>query len=188
MIEAAWGIIPRAASTRTYRAMKKQWLKYLILSGMIVLAISLMPGLLPGNETFMKVSQKSKPACIPTPPDALGPFYKPDAPLRTRVGEGYLLTGTVKSSEACSPVSGARLEFWLAGPDGQYDDHHRATVFSDPSSRYRFETNLPPPYSGRPSHIHIRVSAGRFQTLVTQHYPASGQSRATFDLVLVPAK
>ena len=168
--------------------MKKKWLKYLILAGMIVLAISLMPGLSSGDETFMKVSQKSKPACKPTQPDALGPFYKPDAPLRTRVGEGYLLTGIVKSSETCSPVSGARLEFWLAGPNGQYDDNHRAAVFSDPSGRYQFESNFPPPYSGRPSHIHIRVSAGGFETLVTQHYPVSGQSRSAFDLVLIPGK
>jgi protocatechuate 3,4-dioxygenase beta subunit len=166
----------------------KKWFKGLIFAGVIALTISLMSALSPGEEIFMKVSQKPEPACKPTQADALGPFYKPDAPVRSRVGDGYVLTGTVKSSATCSPVSGARIEFWLAGPNGQYDDNHRATVFSDSSGRYQFESNAPPPYSGRPSHIHIRVSAGGFDTLVTQHYPASGQGRAVFDPVLIPKK
>ncbi|CAA9573800.1 MAG: hypothetical protein AVDCRST_MAG88-2608, partial [uncultured Thermomicrobiales bacterium] len=47
-----------------------------------------------------------------------------------------------------------------------------------------FESNAPPPYAGRPPHIHIRVTAPGFPPLVTQHYPRAGQSTATFDLVL----
>jgi len=55
--------------------------------------------------------------------------------------------------------------------NGEYDDAHRATIIADASAAYRFESNLPPPYSGRPPHIHLRVSARNFKTLVTQHYP-----------------
>lgn len=124
--------------------------------------------------------------CKPTPPDALGPFYKPEAPVRASVGKGYLLGGTVKSSKTCLPISGARIEFWLAGPDGSYDDAHRATVVADDSGAYRFESNFPPSYANRPPHIHLRVSAEGFKTLVTQHYPQRGQSQASFDLVLQP--
>jgi protocatechuate 3,4-dioxygenase beta subunit len=125
--------------------------------------------------------------CRPTPADALGPFYQADAPQRTRVGQGYLLTGVVKSARDCAPIPGARIEFWLAGPSGEYDDDHRATVLADQAGAYRFESNYPPPYSSRPSHIHLRISAPGFKTLVTQHYPKQGQSQATFDLVLRPA-
>jgi len=127
-------------------------------------------------------------SCKPTPPDMLGPFYKPGAPVRSSVGKGYLLKGAVRSSKDCAPVAGARIEFWLAGPGGEYDDEHRATVIADASGAYRFESNFPPPYSGRPPHIHIKASAPGFRTLVTQHYPQKGAKEGSFDLVLVPEK
>ncbi len=125
--------------------------------------------------------------CRPTEPDMLGPFYKPNAPVRSSVGKGYVLEGKVKSSADCSPVKSARIEFWLSGPDGEYDDSHRATLYSDDSGEYRFESNFPKPYSGRPPHIHIRVTAANFKTLVTQRYPEKGKTAGYFDLVLVPA-
>jgi protocatechuate 3,4-dioxygenase beta subunit len=133
-------------------------------------------------------SEDTKPRCKPTRQDALGPFYKPNAPLRTSVGKGYVLSGLVKSSRDCLTLEGARIEFWLAGPNGQYDDDHRATLFSDKSGAYRFQSNPPPGYSGRPPHIHIRVTAEGFKVLVTQHYPVEGQTQGTFDFVLTPVK
>jgi protocatechuate 3,4-dioxygenase beta subunit len=124
--------------------------------------------------------------CKPTPTDALWPFYQADAPRRTSVGKGYLLTGVVKSARDCAPIPEARIEFWLAGPNGEYDDDHRATLLADQAGAYRFESNYPPPYSSRPPHIHLRISAQGFKTLVTQHYPRKGASEASFDLVLRP--
>jgi protocatechuate 3,4-dioxygenase beta subunit len=125
--------------------------------------------------------------CQPTPSDALGPMYQPNAPKRSSVGQGYLLTGVVKSAKDCAPIAGARIEFWLAGPNGEYDNDHRATVLTDQAGSYRFESNYPPQYSSRPPHIHLRISAQGFKTLVIQHYPKQGDNQATFDLVLVPA-
>jgi len=127
-------------------------------------------------------------ACTPTEPDMLGPFYKPDAPVRSSVGKGYVLGGVVKSSAGCAPIKGARIEFWLAGTDGKYDDEHRATIFSGGTGSYRFESNIPEPYFGRPPHIHVKVSAKGFKTLITQHYPEKGKASAHFDLVLVPSQ
>ena len=124
--------------------------------------------------------------CTPTEPDMLGPFYKPDAPIRSRVGKGYVLTGTVRSAADCSAISGAKVEFWMAGPDGEYADTFRATLFSSSSGAYRLESHIPPPYYGRPQHIHILVSASGFRTLVTQHYPEKGKTEGVFDLVLIP--
>ncbi len=124
--------------------------------------------------------------CPPTRSDAEGPYYKPDAPLRDKVGEGYVLQGMVLSSAGCVPIPGAQLEFWLAGSDGEYSDDYRATLLADDKGAYRFESNLPPPYSGRPPHIHIRISAAGYQTLVTQHYPNEGETSANMDIVLIP--
>ncbi len=126
--------------------------------------------------------------CEPTREDHLGPFYEPNAPVRSSVGQGYLLSGAVRSAADCSAIAAARIEFWLTGPDGHYDDAHRATVLADSSGGYRFESNFPRAYSGRPPHIHIRVSAPGFRTLVTQHYPEQGQTGGSFELVLVPAR
>ncbi|BCR06217.1 hypothetical protein DESUT3_32860 [Desulfuromonas versatilis] len=124
--------------------------------------------------------------CEPTRPDALGPFYEPGAPLRARVGSGYLLGGSVRSALDCAPVPGAQIELWLAGPAGRYDDGHRATIYADAAGSYRFESDFPPAYGGRPPHIHMLVRAEGFRPLVTQHYPAPGTAAATFDLVLTP--
>lgn len=124
--------------------------------------------------------------CAPTPPDMLGPFYKPNAPVRSSVGTGYVLSGTVRSSADCKPVRNAKIEFWLVGPDGRYDDAFRATVYADDSGMYTFESNSPKPYAGRPPHIHVMVTAEGFDQLITQHYPEEGAKNASWDLVLTP--
>ena len=134
----------------------------------------------------MSSTQASVDKCEPTRTDYLGPFYKPDAPVRAAVGKGYILAGNIMSSTNCAPVSNARIEFWLANAAGSYDDAHRATIFSKGGGEYRFESNFPPGYYGRPPHIHIRISAEGYKTLVTQHYPARGESTGKFDIVLVP--
>lgn len=123
--------------------------------------------------------------CKPTQPDMLGPFYEPDAPVRTSVGSGHVLSGTVLGAAECKPIPDAQIEFWLANPRGDYDDAHRATMFAGERGRYRFESNVPDSYGGRPPHIHVRVTAPGYEELVTQHYPQRGQRKANFDLVLL---
>ena len=124
--------------------------------------------------------------CKPTRPDMLGPYYEPNAPVRTSVGSGYVLSGIVLTADGCEPVRDARIELWLANPRGEYDDAHRATVFAGERGGYRFESNVPVSYSGRPPHIHLRVTSPGYRELVTQHYPDAGQTEANFDLVLEP--
>src|SRR5215208_1017196 len=124
--------------------------------------------------------------CKPTQPDMLGPFYEPGAPVRTSVGSGYMLSGAVLAAEEeCKPIPNARIEFWLTNPRGDYDDAHRATVFAGQRGGYRFQSNVPVSYGGRPPHIHVHVTAPGYEELVTQHYPQRGQRKANFDLVLV---
>ena len=125
--------------------------------------------------------------CKPTQPDIEGPFYKPGAPERSSVGQGYVLSGVVRSFKDCLPIENAKIELWLTGPDGKYDDEHRASVYTDSSGMYAFESNFPTHYGGRPPHIHIRVSAQGFRPLVTQHYPEQGTSRYSFDIILISA-
>ena len=128
----------------------------------------------------------SPSACAPTRADSLGPYYEPGAPVRSKVGTGgYVLTGRVMAARTCRRLARARIELWLVNEQGEYDDAHRATVFSRRDGRYRFESNRPVGYEGRPPHIHIRVTARGFRTLVTQHYPRGTRRSATFNLVLI---
>jgi protocatechuate 3,4-dioxygenase beta subunit len=123
--------------------------------------------------------------CAPTPQDEIGPFYRPNAPVRSKIGSGYILHGVVLDASNCRPITGARIEFWQAGPGGVYDDSLRATVYSDPKGRYRLETSIPPPYARRPPHIHILVDQrGYAGLIITQHYPKSGVKGAKMDLVM----
>ena len=124
--------------------------------------------------------------CAPTRPDAQGPFYREGAPVRSTLGEGYLLMGEVRSAADCSPIAGAGIEIWMTGPDGRYDDRWRATTFSRDDGRYYFQSHFPGPYGSRPPHIHMIVNAPGFKELVTQHYPEQGAGEGVFDLVLIP--
>jgi protocatechuate 3,4-dioxygenase beta subunit len=105
--------------------------------------------------------------------------------VRTSVGSGYVVSGTVLAAEECKPIPNTHIEFWLANPRGDYDDAHRATVLASKRGEYRLESNVPVSYGGRPPHIHVRVRAPGYEELVTQHYPQRGQRKANFDLVLV---
>lgn len=124
--------------------------------------------------------------CPPTPWDEIGPFYRPGAPLRSKIGSGYILSGTVRSALDCRPLPGARIEFWQANSDGLYDNAHRATIIADSRGRYRLETDVPAPYAQRPPHIHILVDLRGFAGLISQHYPKRAEKSSTFDLVLSP--
>ncbi|BCS55239.1 intradiol ring-cleavage dioxygenase [Geobacter sp. SVR] len=124
--------------------------------------------------------------CRPTQWDEIGPFYRPNAPVRSKLGSGYVLSGTVRSAADCKPLPGARIEFWQTGRNGEYDDAHRGAIIADKQGRYRLETDFPTGYARRPPHIHILVDMRGFAGLITQHYPQSGAKSATFDLVLEP--
>ena len=134
---------------------------------------------------LMTASAGAQGACAPTRPDAEGPFYTPNAPERGSTGHGLVVSGAVRSAGGCSPIAGARLEWWSADARGRYDDARRATQVTDAAGRYRYETDFPGRYPGRPPHLHVRVTAPGHRPLVTQLYPKAGQSALEFDFVLV---
>ena len=66
----------------------------------------------PPTETADNRTAGGGPAnCKPTQPDMLGPFYEPGAPVRTSVGSGYVLSGTVLAAEECKPIPNVHIEF-----------------------------------------------------------------------------
>lgn len=144
-----------------------------------------LPALVMVGVLLLAPAAWAQGTCAPTRPDMEGPFYKPDAPRREATGKGLSVTGAVKSAGSCAPLPNARVEWWQANPRGEYDDAHRGTMVAGEGGQYRFETNFPPPYSGRSSHIHFKVFAPGYRALTTQLYPRAGQTAVTFDLVLI---
>lgn len=159
--------------------------------------------------------------CRVTPRDMLGPFYKPNAPARAELcasgsggGEKLTVSGRVLGMPNCAPLAGALVEVWQADARGDYtqvgakqDDPGcllRASLRCDAEGRYSFLTVFPGEYPGRPRHIHYRVSAAGYATLVTQLYfarergvpqelvteatPKGGMLVATFDVTLIVAR
>jgi protocatechuate 3,4-dioxygenase beta subunit len=129
---------------------------------------------------------RGQQACgLPTPADMEGPFYKPGAPLKANLAEPgskaekLIVTGLVFSMSGCKPLPGIKLDFWHASAEGDYDHkgfRYRGVVETDAQGRYRLETNLPPPYMGRPRHIHVKTRAPGGPLLTTQLY-FPGESR-----------
>ena len=106
-------------------------------ASLFVLALAGCDGSESGSSQMAHPSKKSQPTetaeshaaagqpanCKPTQPDMLGPFYEPGAPVRTSVGSGYVLSGTVLGAQECKPIPNARIEFWLANPRGTTTMH-----------------------------------------------------------------
>src|SRR5438094_275702 len=105
--------------------------------------------------------------------------------LRPVTGRGLVITGRVASAKGCAPLPGAQLEWWSANPRGDYDAEHRGAQRADGTGHYRYETDLPGRYPGRPLHLHVRVTAPGHKPLVTQLYPRPGQAVMEVELVLL---
>jgi protocatechuate 3,4-dioxygenase beta subunit len=121
-----------------------------------------------------------------TTSDILGPFYRPDSPIRNNLtimgdlGEAIELTGKIYHKDCSTPYKKAKIELWHCDGKGVYDNssdqyRYRGTSFSDENGNYSFKTILPVPYeigggNFRPAHFHLMISAGGYQSLVTQLY------------------
>lgn len=130
-------------------------------------------------------------AMIPTASDMEGPFYISNAPIVTdmnrfgKKGEVMRIAGRVMNAASPeTPVAGAKLELWQTDGSGRYypeakGDYSdfrdaemdlRGTVIADANGYFDVLSLFPKEYWPRPPHIHYRISADGFRTLITQHY------------------
>ena len=95
-----------------------------------------------------------------------GPYYKANPPqnatLRTAgvAGTPLTLIGYVVS-QSCQPIANAKLDFWQADGNGNYDNSGytlRGWLLTDANGAYRLETVIPGLYPGRTEHIHFKVT------------------------------
>lgn len=121
-----------------------------------------------------------------TTTDILGPFYRPEAPVRSNMmvkgttGQVIMLKGKVKHKDCTTPLKNACVELWHCDEKGVYDNEsadfrYRARTYCDDKGNYEFKTIIPVPYDVgdgtiRPAHFHMLISAPGYQALITQLY------------------
>ena len=135
---------------------------------------------------FIRFDGKKYIGDCETTTDIIGPYYRPDSPVRNNFvipGEpGVLveLSGTVKHDDCVTPYKNAKVELWHCANNGLYDNdtneyRYRGTLFTDDGGRYVFNTILPVPYNAaggpyRPAHFHLMITAEGYTPLITQLY------------------
>ncbi len=134
---------------------------------------------------FIRFDGKRYVGDCETTSDILGPFYRPDSPVRNNLvvngekGDPIELFGKIKHDDCTTPYKNAKIELWHCDDKGIYDNEsanfkYRGTVYSDHAGHYSFKTILPVPYGEgenyRPAHFHLMISAEGYQPLVTQLY------------------
>lgn len=135
---------------------------------------------------FIKFNGHSYVGDCETTSDILGPFYRPNSPVRNNLvieeEAGVLteLTGIVRHKDCSTPYKGAKIELWHCSAKEVYDNEtsefrYRGTTFCDENGKYHFTTQMPVPYDAgggnyRPAHFHLLISAPGYQNLITQIY------------------
>jgi protocatechuate 3,4-dioxygenase beta subunit len=144
---------------------------------------------------FIRFNGKNYEGDCETTTDILGPFYRPNAPVRADmriagdVGQKVLLSGQIRHKDCKTPLKNACVELWHCDAKGVYDNEsadfkYRAKTYCDDKGKYHFDTILPVPYdvgngSIRPAHFHMMITADGYQALITQLYFTGDKHIAT---------
>jgi protocatechuate 3,4-dioxygenase beta subunit len=128
-------------------------------------------------------AQDASKTLAPTEANIQGPYYRKNAPFRSKLAEGVkgdalVISGRILSPDG-APLRDAIVDVWHASAEGEYDNDSakfllRGRLRSDKDGLYRYETIMPGQYdlgeAKRPAHIHYKVSADAHRPLTTQLY------------------
>jgi hypothetical protein len=108
--------------------------------------------------------------------------YIPDAPELDSLGEGFVITGLVRSADGCRPLEDVRVQVWLATETGGEQDN-RASVRTGSDGRYRIETAPTVAQFGEPN-IHVGYDDGEYGEVFIRRVVDLDDRRAVVDLTL----
>ena len=109
-------------------------------------------------------------------PFSEGPAYKVGAPFRKMLrepgmeGTPLLLSGLVLNTQG-KAITDAVLDLWQVNHQGVYDSEGyrlRGKFRVDANGRFEVATIVPPPYSGRDAHIHVKINSSRLAVFTTE--------------------
>ena len=139
------------------------------------------------TPTAVAEAQREEPErerrCEPTESNPGGTNnYIPDAPPLDSLGEGFVITGLVRSADGCEPLEDVRIQVWLATETGGEQDN-RASVRTGADGRYRIETDPTVPQFGEPN-IHVGYDDGEYREVFIRRVVDLDDERAVVDLTL----
>lgn len=115
--------------------------------------------------------------------DMIGPFFRQDAPWRndlTYLGNKkeipLKVVGQVVGADCQTPLKNIAIDIWHCDHKKEYDMNSadfkcRGKIRTNENGEYWFKTFVPPPYGGRPKHIHYLIKdIEGYQELATQLY------------------
>ncbi len=114
--------------------------------------------------------------------------YIPNAPVVDNLGQGLVVSGTVRRADTGEAASGVRLQIWAATErGGEREPSNRGSVLTGADGRYRLEIGPIVPNFGQP-HIHMAYDDGAFETLFLRPVLDSrDQPTLEIDIALAPA-
>jgi protocatechuate 3,4-dioxygenase beta subunit len=169
------------------------WLAAVSLAAVFAVVIGL-----PGADVAQLQSGNGATTTMPTlkatPAQVQGPYFLANSPWRTNLiptgmkGQPITITGKVLATDG-TELKNATIHVWLADPQGVYDNQDkdgnplnipvakqtlRGRIKTD-AKGYSFSILRPGNYeiedgAMRPAHIHIKVEARGYNTLITQLY------------------
>jgi protocatechuate 3,4-dioxygenase beta subunit len=160
----------------------------LLRSAIGLLAVALAAALAaPAQPSAVKTCRQN--AINETPNDS----YIAGSPVRAVAGRGHVLSGVVRSTSTCRAIARAKLEFFQAGPDGNYSDGvtswaGRATLFTKADGSYRYESRYPSNSAGVRPHIHFRISAPGYELQHRTYFVQAGKRNVVLEVRLDPAR
>ena len=132
-----------------------------------------------------QAASSCKPGAEATPGTTEGPYFKAGSPEKSSLvepgmeGTKLTITGVVLNTN-CQGISNAKLDWWHADADGEYDNSGyrlRGHQFTDASGAYKLETIATGRYTGRTRHIHVKVQPPGGRVLTTQlFFPGDSQN------------
>lgn len=127
--------------------------------------------------------------CSLTPTETSGPYYLDLELLRQDITEGLpglaarLLIQVVRTSD-CAPIPNAAVDIWHCDAGGRYSGFSsqgtdgatflRGVQVTDASGQATFDTIYPGWYTGRTTHIHVRIRPAPNSEITTQMYFKQG--------------
>ena len=125
--------------------------------------------------------------CVPTESDPGGTNnYIPDALVEGDLGDGLVVSGTVREAGTCEPVEDARVQVWLSTAGGdETAPGNRGSVLTDDRGSYRIETDPAVSQFGEPN-VHVAYDDGEYEAVFRRLVIDEDDAGLASNLVLEP--